>query len=146
MIDAKALLDRFLGTQGTGTPTAGQSAASPWGAQPPATTRGGGTPLDLGGTAQQVLGRLGGAGGVAAAGGLLAVLLSGKARKKGGGLLSHGGAAVLGALAIAPGRTGRPGSRPPRRRSRARRMRRRWMRASCPVRNPRPMPSPSSSR
>jgi uncharacterized membrane protein YebE (DUF533 family) len=99
MIDAKALLDRFLGTQGTGTPTAGQSAASPWGAQPPATTRGGGTPLDLGGTAQQVLGRLGGAGGVAAAGGLLAVLLSGKARKKGGGLLSHGGAAVLGALA-----------------------------------------------
>ncbi|HEV7267084.1 MAG TPA: DUF533 domain-containing protein [Falsiroseomonas sp.] len=101
MIDAKALLERFLGAPGTSgqNPNAGPPAASPWGAQPPAATRGGGAPLDLGGTAQQVLGRMGGAGGVAAAGGLLAVLLSGKARKRGGGLLSHGGAAVLGALA-----------------------------------------------
>jgi uncharacterized membrane protein YebE (DUF533 family) len=98
MIDAKALLERFLGTPGTGTQTANPPAASPWGA-PQRTAPRGGTPLDLGSTAQQVLGRMGGAGGVAAAGGLLAVLLSGKARKKGGGLLSHGGAAVLGALA-----------------------------------------------
>jgi len=93
MIDAKALLDRFLGAPGaTGQPPA---SGSPWGAPRPGP--GAASQFDLGDTARQVLGRVGGVGGVAAAGGLLAVLLSGKKRR--GGLLSHGGAAVLGALA-----------------------------------------------
>lgn len=100
MIDAKTLLDRFLGSSGAapqGGPPA--SPASPWGG-PPAQRAQGGMPVDLGDTARQVLGRMGGAGGVAAAGGLLAVLLGGKKLRKGaGGVLSHGGAAVLGALA-----------------------------------------------
>ena len=85
MIDAKALLDRFLSP----------GAAVPLGT-PAAPTQGG-----LGETARATLGRMGGAGGLvgaAAVGGLLGALTGGK-KRKGGGMLSHGGAALLGALA-----------------------------------------------
>ncbi|MGX9962128.1 tellurite resistance TerB family protein [Roseomonas sp. F4] len=110
MIDPKALLDRFLGT-GSG----GQST-SPWGAQPgaqpPAAPPSGQAPSawtspgsaggGLADAARQMLNRSGGMGGFAggaAAGGLAGLLLGGKGFRRGGGLLSHGGAAVLGALA-----------------------------------------------
>ena len=97
MIDAKSLLDRFLGSQGPGPQTPGrapapQPSASPW--------------LNPGGTggmaeaARKALGQTGGLGGAAvtgAAGGLLGMVLGGK--KKGRSVLTHGGAALLGALA-----------------------------------------------
>lgn len=85
MIDAKSLLNQFLGSGGAGAKPGGFG--------------------DLAGAARQVLDRAGGAGGFVggtAAGGLLGTLLSGKKGKKGGalgGVLSHGGAAVLGAMA-----------------------------------------------
>jgi uncharacterized membrane protein YebE (DUF533 family) len=103
MIDAKGLLERFLGPGGAAALGGGAGnqpgpSASPWGA-PQSSSGGGG----LAEQAQQALGRLGGAGGFAggaATGGLLGLLLGNKKlRKRGGGLLSHGGAAVLGALA-----------------------------------------------
>lgn len=87
MIDAKSLLNQFLGSGGV----AGAKLPGGFG--------------DLAGTARQVLDRAGGAGsfvGGTAAGGLLGTLLSGKKNKKGGalgGVLSHGGAALLGAMA-----------------------------------------------
>jgi uncharacterized membrane protein YebE (DUF533 family) len=102
MIDAKALLERFLG------PNAGTSLDQPQG-RPPATggTTPGGTSLpdmarqalqgSRGGQGGGGLGNMGGFAGGATAGGLLGMLLGGG--KKRGGLLSHGGAAVLGALA-----------------------------------------------
>jgi uncharacterized membrane protein YebE (DUF533 family) len=106
MIDAKALLDRFLGpgvVAGTLSGPASDQlgrAASPWGAtQPPS---GAGTGGGLTEAARQLLGGTGGAGGLvgsAAAGGLLGLLLGKKGGKRGGGMLSHGGAALLGALA-----------------------------------------------
>ncbi|MGK7864109.1 tellurite resistance TerB family protein [Falsiroseomonas sp. E2-1-a4] len=113
MIDAKSLLDRFLGSsQG--------AAPSPWGtnpgqAQPQGTVQPGGQPpaQGMGGLAdmaRQALQRagggsmgggsgMGGFAGGAAAGGILGLLLGGKGMRRGGGLISHGGAAVLGALA-----------------------------------------------
>jgi uncharacterized membrane protein YebE (DUF533 family) len=94
MLDAKSLLDRFLG------PGAGQQAAGAAGG--------------LGEAAQRAMGGLGGAGplvGAAAAGGLLALLAGGKRRRL-GGLVSHGGAAVLGALASQAWRNWQAG-RPP---------------------------------
>ncbi|NKC31198.1 tellurite resistance TerB family protein [Falsiroseomonas selenitidurans] len=107
MIDAKALLERFLGPQPSHPGAAGgpperslpaaPPGASPWGS---ATGAGGG----LAEAARQAVGRAGGLGGMggfaggAAAGGLLGLLLGGK-KSRGGSLLSHGGAAVLGALA-----------------------------------------------
>lgn len=121
MIDAKALLDRFLGAGGAGQqgqrPSGSPSGTSPWGAPPPAgNTSGGGLAGGLAQAAQQILGRggasggglgggglggsLGGLAGITAAGGLLGTMLGKKSGKRGGGgLLSHGGAAVLGALA-----------------------------------------------
>jgi uncharacterized membrane protein YebE (DUF533 family) len=112
MIDAKALLDRFLGPDGTAAlkgasrgvfgsaPGQPGHPPSPWGAsQPPAH---GGTAGGLADAARQVLGGSGGMGGFVggtAAGGLLGLLLGKKGGKKGGGMLSHGGAALLGALA-----------------------------------------------
>ncbi|MDP3418440.1 tellurite resistance TerB family protein [Falsiroseomonas sp.] len=104
MIDAKSLLDRFLGSSQGATP-------SPWGnpnqTQPPAVSQqGAGGLADM---ARQALQRAGGGGlggsgmggfaGGAAAGGILGLLLGGKGMRRGGGLISHGGAAVLGALA-----------------------------------------------
>lgn len=88
MIDAQALLDRFLGS--SARPAAGQPASSPWT-----------NPTAFGGVAdaaKQVLGQggMGGLVGAAAAGGLISLFTG---RKKGGGLMSHGGAALLGALA-----------------------------------------------
>ncbi|WP_439599379.1 tellurite resistance TerB family protein [Falsiroseomonas sp.] len=110
MIDAKSLLDRFLGTPGPGAqpPAPGHSPA-----QPPSawTNPGGASGGGLADMARQALqragsggggglGNLGGFAGGAAAGGLLGMLLGGKGKRRGGGgLLSHGGAAVLGALA-----------------------------------------------
>lgn len=99
MIDAQALLNRFLGSAGTAVPTrapdgpAQQQATSPW-TQP-------GMAGGLADTARQVLGGGGGVGGLvgaAAAGGLLS-MLTGRKGKRGGGMFSHGGAALLGALA-----------------------------------------------
>ena len=116
MIDAQALLNRFLGAgkaPGSSTPYqqgAPSQGASPW-TQP--SSFGGG----LGGiadTAKQVLGKGGGAGGLAgaaAAGGLLSLLVGGK-KKKGGGMLSHGGAALLGALADRAFRNWQDGRQP----------------------------------
>lgn len=94
MMDAKTLLDRFLGQSATGQPGAPPSP-SPWGA--PATQ-------DLAGRARETLNSAGGLGGIAAsgvAGGLLGLLVGGGKKKRGGlsGMLSHGGAAMLGALA-----------------------------------------------
>jgi uncharacterized membrane protein YebE (DUF533 family) len=111
MIEAKNLLDRFLGAGGTANvgkaagnlfgapPGQPDQSAAPWGTpqEPPAGAPGGGFVE----TARQALDRLGGAGGFAggaAAGGLLGLLMGNKG-KFGGGVLSHGGAAVLGALA-----------------------------------------------
>lgn len=75
MIDAKSLLDQFLGSG-----------------------EGGNLRQKLGGLGQS--GGLSGAAGGAAAGGLLALLLSSKkARKFGGKALTYGGAAAVGALA-----------------------------------------------
>jgi uncharacterized membrane protein YebE (DUF533 family) len=94
MMDAKTLLDRFLGPAATGQPGA-PPAPSPWGAP---------TTQDVAGRAREALGSAGGLGGLAAsgvAGGLLGLLVGGKKKKRGGlsGMLSHGGAAMLGALA-----------------------------------------------
>ncbi|MFC7554464.1 tellurite resistance TerB family protein [Pseudoroseomonas wenyumeiae] len=89
MIDAKSLLDRFLGPDGKGTGQLGgllKKATGGQGASRPGTGLPGGIPA----------GFLGGAG----AGGLIGLLLGGKKKSKGiGGVLSHGGAAALGALA-----------------------------------------------
>jgi uncharacterized membrane protein YebE (DUF533 family) len=81
MIDAQALLDRFLGSNTALRPgssdqgTAGPS--SPW------TNPGG----------------VGGLVAAAAAGGLVSMFMGKKGKKLGGGLMSHGGAALLGVLA-----------------------------------------------
>lgn len=94
MMDAKALLDRFLGP-GTGQ-QAGEAASG------------------LGAAAERAMAGLGGAGplvGAAAAGGLLALLAGGRRRRL-GGLLSHGGAAVLGALASQAWRNWQAGQSP----------------------------------
>jgi uncharacterized membrane protein YebE (DUF533 family) len=97
MMNAQSLLERFLGNNAAAP--APQAPASPW-----LKPTGGGT-SDIAGAARQALGAAGGLGGLAAsgaAGGLLGLLVGGKKKKKGGGLsgvLSHGGAAMLGALA-----------------------------------------------
>lgn len=95
MIDAQALLNRFLGSSNPASPPgeAPRQQSSPLAGLASA----GG----LAGAARQVLGQ-GGAGGLvgaAAAGGLLSLVMGKKGRKRGGGFLSHGGAALLGALA-----------------------------------------------
>ena len=104
MINAQSLLERFLG-QGAAAPSSGpggqpqgQPAASPW------TNPSGGGASDIASTARQALNAVGGFGGLAAsgaAGGLLGLLVGGGKKKRGGfgGALSHGGAAMLGALA-----------------------------------------------
>lgn len=92
MIDAKSLFDRFLGSSQAGAPSPG---GNPGQAQPP------GGLADMARQALQRAGSsgMGGFGGGAAAGGILGLLLGGKSMRRGGGLISHGGAAVLGALA-----------------------------------------------
>jgi uncharacterized membrane protein YebE (DUF533 family) len=105
MIDAKALLDRFLGSDSGGRPRTASSSDGLLGqvlgqvqkhvGQPPLAPSGRSGPQS-----QPVMGGAGGFLGGAAAGGLLGTLLGGGKKKKGiGGLLSHGGAAALGALA-----------------------------------------------
>jgi uncharacterized membrane protein YebE (DUF533 family) len=97
MIDAKSLLDRFLGPGAAGQLT-GQG-------RPPAQPGQAGAAGGLGGIvdqARQALsgGGMGGLAGAAAGGGVIALLLgSKKARKFAGGAVGYGGAAVLGALA-----------------------------------------------
>ena len=110
MIDAQALLDRFLGSNAASPPSASSQGsgapASPW-TNPGA--------FGLTDTAKQVLGQGGGAGGLvgaAAAGGLISILLGKKGKKRGGGLLSHGGAALLGALADRAYRNWQAGRQP----------------------------------
>ena len=93
MINAQSLLDRFLSQGTTAQPPSGQpQAGAPSGH------------MDLAGAARQALGGAGGLGGLAAsgvAGGLLGLLVGGKKKNMGGlgGVLSHGGAAMIGALA-----------------------------------------------
>jgi uncharacterized membrane protein YebE (DUF533 family) len=93
MIDARQLLERFLGPQaGTARPPA--APGTPMGA-PPA----GGFQLP-GGLSDVARHVPGGVAGLAAGAGLLATMLGGKKlRKMAGGAVSHGGAAALGALA-----------------------------------------------
>jgi uncharacterized membrane protein YebE (DUF533 family) len=98
MINAQSLLDRFLG-QGVNaqTPSSQGQSGAPAGS-PPAGQ------VDLAGAARQALSGAGGLGGLAAsgvAGGLLGLLVGGKKKSKGGlgGVLTHGGAAMIGALA-----------------------------------------------
>lgn len=127
-MDAKRLLEQFLGPQGANTgggflgDLARQAASRMQGGPPPAPSGGassgpwgapqqqqqqpqGGSPLDavqdiIGGLGKNMGGSLGGLGGGLAAGGLLAVLIgSKKARKIAGGALGYGAAAALGALA-----------------------------------------------
>jgi uncharacterized membrane protein YebE (DUF533 family) len=99
MVNAQSLLDRFLGQSVSAqAPPKSQPAASPW-----LNPTGSGL-SNAAGTARQALNSAGGVGGLAAsgvAGGLLGLLVGGKKKKKGGfgGMLSHGGAAMLGALA-----------------------------------------------
>jgi uncharacterized membrane protein YebE (DUF533 family) len=91
MIDAKSLLDRFLGPDGKGSGQLGGQLKQVAGGHSPSPAKPGrslpgGIPA----------GFLGGAG----AGGLIGLLLGGRKKSKGvGGVLSHGGAAALGALA-----------------------------------------------
>lgn len=105
MINAKHLLDRFLGPGGaagalekfSGGGAGASPAASPW--LNPAGAGGSG----MAEAARRALGGSGGVGSLAvggAAGGLLGMLMGGKKRSGGlGGAFSHGGAAMLGALA-----------------------------------------------
>jgi uncharacterized membrane protein YebE (DUF533 family) len=104
MINAKHLLDRFLGPGGvtaalekfSGGGAGASPAASPW--LNPAGASGAGMME----TAKRALGGQGGVGSVAvggAAGGLLGLLVGGKKKGHLGGAFSHGGAAMLGALA-----------------------------------------------
>ncbi|MBR0648151.1 tellurite resistance TerB family protein [Roseomonas terrae] len=92
MIDAQALLNRFLGA---GSGSTNQAMGQPNAA--PSALGGAGGIADK---ARQVLGQggVGGLAGAAAAGGLLSLLV-GKKKGRGGSFLSHGGAALLGALA-----------------------------------------------
>lgn len=87
MIDARQLLDRFLGAQGGNRPP-GAPTAPDAGFQ---------LPGGLSDIARHVPG---GAAGLAAGAGLLATMLGGKKmRKMAGGAVGYGGAAALGALA-----------------------------------------------
>jgi uncharacterized membrane protein YebE (DUF533 family) len=108
MIDAKALLDQFLSSRTATQPgSAAPTASSPW-------TNPGGSLGGITNAARNVLGQ-GGAGGLAgaaAAGGLISLFLGKKGRKLGGGLVSHGGAAVLGALADRAFRNWQAGRQP----------------------------------
>jgi uncharacterized membrane protein YebE (DUF533 family) len=87
MIDAKQLLDRFLGTPG--------------GNRPPGAPAAPGTGFQLPGGLSSITRAVpGGAAGLAAGAGLLATMLGGKkVRKMAGGAVGYGGAAALGALA-----------------------------------------------
>ena len=93
MIDAQALLTRFLGSSAETRP--GEAARQP------SAPSGFGSAAGIADTARQVLGQggVGGLVGAAAAGGLLSLFVGKKRKKRGGGMLSHGGAALLGALA-----------------------------------------------
>lgn len=98
MLDAKRLLEQFMGSGG--------GAA-------------GGALQGVGGTARRALDKAaaatpGGMAGMAAAGGVLALLLGGKqVRKAAGGLVGLGGAAALGALAYRAFQNHRAGSAAP---------------------------------
>jgi uncharacterized membrane protein YebE (DUF533 family) len=87
MIDARQLLDRFLGAQG--------------GNRPPGAPNAPGAGLQLPGGLSDITRHVpGGAAGLAAGAGLLATMLGGKKmRKMAGGAVGYGGAAALGALA-----------------------------------------------
>lgn len=100
MINAQNLLERFLGQAGNGPSTPTSSSTAPF------VNQAGRVASELSGGARQAFGAAGGLGGLAAsgvAGGLLGLLVGGKKRKKSkgglGGVMSHGGAAMLGALA-----------------------------------------------
>lgn len=113
MINAQNLLERFLGQSGSvPAAPASQSSASPW------VNPAGSGLSNVAGTARQVLESAGGLQGLAAsgaAGGLLGLLVGGKKKKKQGGfggIVSHGGAAMLGALASQAYQSWRAGQAP----------------------------------
>ncbi|MBW6401775.1 tellurite resistance TerB family protein [Roseomonas sp. HJA6] len=96
MIDAQQLLNRFFGTGAAPGQDQNQATGQPASSGLSGLTAPGG----LATAARQVLGQggVGGLAGAAAAGGLLSLLV-GKKKGRGGSMLSHGGAALLGALA-----------------------------------------------
>jgi len=112
MINAQNLLERVLGQNAGGPPDrSSQPPASQ--AMDPAGSR----LSDVAGAARRALDAAGGLGGIAAsgaAGGLLGLLVSGKKKKKSGfgRVLSHGGAAMLGALANQAYQSWRQGQTP----------------------------------
>lgn len=111
MINAQSLLERFLGqSAGTSVPSVSQPPASPW-LNPTGSASSG-----VADKARQALGSAGGLEGLAVtgvAGGLLGLLVGGKKKKGGlGGVLSHGGAAMLGALANQAYQSWRTGQSP----------------------------------
>ncbi len=114
MINAQNLLERFLSQSATvPASSATQPSTSPW--MNPA---GSSTASNVAGIARQALSSAGGLQGLAvsgAAGGLLGLLVGGKKKKKKGGfggVLSHGGAAMLGALANQAYQSWRSGQAP----------------------------------
>ncbi len=99
-MNAQALLERLLGQSPPSQPS-----ASPWENPASSGLSGLSGPGGIAGAARQALESAGGFGGLASsgvAGGLLGLLVGGGKKKSRGGLggaLSHGGAAMLGALA-----------------------------------------------
>lgn len=95
MIDAKRLLDQFMGTPGQGM--GGYQGGAP---QPQGQPQGGGLGGMVGGLGSMLGNNMGGIGGGAVAGGLAALLLGSKSgRRVAGTALQYGGMAVVGALA-----------------------------------------------
>lgn len=94
MLDAKRLLDQFLGAQGQSTP--GNRGGFPQQQQ----SGQGGVGDMIGGLGSMLGNNMGGIGGGAVAGGLAALLMGSKSgRKMAGSALQLGGMAVVGALA-----------------------------------------------
>ena len=114
MINAQNLLERFI-NQGTSVPPAQASQASTSTWTNPAAS---GASSNVAGLARQALNTAGGLQGLAVsgvAGGLLGLLVGDKKKKNRGGLggaLSHGGAAMLGALASQAYQNWRSGQAP----------------------------------
>jgi uncharacterized membrane protein YebE (DUF533 family) len=141
MINAQSLLERFLGQGMNAQKPSSQGQSGAPAGSPPADQ------MDLAGAARQALSGAGGLGGLAAsgvAGGLLGLLVGGKKKSKGGlgGVLTHGGAAMIGALASqafqgwqkgqAPAQT--PAAQPPQ----AAQVEQRYLPAAAPAANGQP--------
>ena len=113
MINAQNLLERFLNQGASVPPTQGSQASTSTWTNPAAS----GASSNVAGLARQALNAAGGLQGLAAsgvAGGLLGLLVGDKKKKRSGfgGVLSHGGAAMLGALASQAYQNWRSGQAP----------------------------------